>query len=51
MEMGSCDLSYIFKREISKHGHVTEPTRVFYWKEMLEAVQAMHEQGILIYLY
>jgi len=45
MEMGSCDLSYIFKKEISKYQTVREPGRVMYWKKMLEAVQAIHELG------
>jgi len=45
MEMGSCDLSHIFKKEISKYNAVREPGRVMYWKKMLEAVKAIHDLG------
>jgi hypothetical protein len=45
MEMGSCDLSHIFKKEINAHHCVREPMRVFYWTKMLQAVKAIHELG------
>ncbi len=47
MEMGACDLSVIFKKEIQKYGCVKEPKRVFYWQKMLEAVQAIHLLGVI----
>lgn len=47
MELGSTDLSKYFKSEIQKHGCVREPERVYYWKKMLEAVQAIHRNGII----
>ena len=51
MEMGSCDLSHIFKKEISVHQCVREPMRVFYWTKMLQAVKAIHELGGCNILY
>lgn len=47
MEMGACDLNVIFKKEIQKFGCVKEPKRVFYWQKMLEAVQAIHNLGVI----
>jgi serine/threonine protein kinase len=47
MELGSTDLNVLFKKEIATYGCVQEPTRVYYWKKMLEAVKAIHEQGII----
>lgn len=47
MELGSTDLSTIFKSEIAKHSCVPEPDRAFYWKKMLLAVQAIHREGII----
>lgn len=47
MELGSTDLSRYFKSEIQKHQCVCEPERVYYWKKMLEAVQAIHKAGIV----
>lgn len=45
MELGSTDLSKCFKAEIQKYQCVREPDRVYYWKKMLEAVQAIHKAG------
>lgn len=47
MEMGSCDLSHIFKKEIAKHNCVQEPMRLYYWKKMLDAVKAVHDLGVV----
>lgn len=47
MELGSTDLSQIFKAEIQKHGCVPEPARSFWWRKMLEAVAAIHRVGII----
>jgi hypothetical protein len=45
MELGSCDLSVFFKKEIEKHKCVPEPTRVYYWMKMLQALAAVHKLG------
>jgi hypothetical protein len=45
MELGSTDLNVFFKREIQTNGCIKEPTRVYYWLKMLEAVQAIHKLG------
>lgn len=47
MELGSTDLSRCFKAEIQKYQCVREPDRVYYWKKMLEAVQAIHKADII----
>jgi hypothetical protein len=45
MELGSCDLSVFFKKEIEKNKCVPEPTRTYYWMKMLQALAAVHKLG------
>lgn len=47
MEIGTCDLGQVFKKEIQKNKCVKEPSRVYFWKKMLEAVQAIHKLGVI----
>ncbi|RNA32979.1 dual specificity kinase TTK isoform X3 [Brachionus plicatilis] len=47
MEIGSTDLSVFFKREIQKYKCVKEPTRGYFWQKMLEAVHAIHNEGVI----
>jgi serine/threonine-protein kinase TTK/MPS1 len=47
MEMGSTDLNNFLKKEIQKNKCVKEPTRVYIWFKMLEAVKAIHEHGVI----
>lgn len=47
MEMGSTDLNSFLKNEIQKNKRVTEPTRVYIWFKMLEAVKAIHKEGVI----
>jgi serine/threonine protein kinase len=47
MELGSTDLNVFFKKLIKEHNCVPEPTRVYYWKKMLEAVKAIHAKDII----
>lgn len=46
MERGETDLSTLIKR-ISANHEITELKIKFYWNEMLEAVQVIHEAGII----
>ena len=47
MEMGSTDLSNFIKKEIQKNQCVREPTRVYIWFKILEAVKAIHDIGVI----
>lgn len=47
MEIGSTDLNAYFKREIQKYKCVNEPARGYFWQKMLEAVQAIHKEGMI----
>jgi serine/threonine-protein kinase TTK/MPS1 len=47
MELGSLDLNVFFKKEIQKHQCVREPTRSYYWQKMLEALHAIHAEGVI----
>jgi serine/threonine-protein kinase TTK/MPS1 len=47
MEMGSTDLSNFIKKEIQKNECVKEPTRVYIWFKILEAVKAIHDNGVI----
>ena len=47
MELGSTDLNVFFKLEIQKHGSVREPVRSYYWHKMLEALHAVHREGVI----
>lgn len=50
MEKGDADLATVF--ETSHDGkHLPALTVAFYWSEMLKAVQVVHEQGMVCYLY
>jgi hypothetical protein len=46
MEFGSCDLNGLMKKEIEQHKCVREPTRVYIWYKMVEAVLAIHREGM-----
>jgi hypothetical protein len=48
MEFGSCDLQSLVKKEVEKYKCVREPTRVYIWFKMVEAVLAIHREGILL---
>ena len=47
MELGSTDLNTFIKKEIKENGCVPEPTRVYFWKKMLDAVDAIHKAGVI----
>lgn len=47
MELGSTDLNNFIKKEVQRNECVKEPTRVYIWCKMLEAVKAIHVEGIL----
>ena len=45
--MGSTDLNNFIKKEIQKNQCVREPTRVYIWFKILEAVKAIHDNGVI----
>ncbi|XP_064628222.1 dual specificity protein kinase TTK-like [Lineus longissimus] len=46
MERGDTDLANFFKNK-SKHGGISPQMVMFYWAEMLKAVQVLHKEGIV----
>ena len=46
-ELGSTDLNVFFKKELQKHKCVKEPIRSYYWQKMLEALYAVHKEGVI----
>ena len=48
MEEGETDLATYFK-SCMKKGGMWEDMRMFYWHQMLEAVNVLHKAGIVIF--
>ena len=44
MERGDTDLATLFSSQ-RKMGRIDEVTRMYYWKQMLQAVQVLHKEG------
>ncbi|XP_052239524.1 dual specificity protein kinase Ttk-like isoform X2 [Dreissena polymorpha] len=47
MEAGSEDLAMFFQRETQNRKHLNSVDVRFYWRAMLQAVQALHREGII----